>query len=76
VSDDDALAISPLNAESLAEKREPTDARRNLADRLLSVATVEFQDLAVTSVGTTGMWHVHRCTRHRRDDDAGSARLG
>lgn len=46
-------AISPLNAESLAENREPTDGRRNLADRLLSLAIVEFQDPAVISVGTT-----------------------
>ena len=53
MSDHDAPAISPLNAESLAEKREPTDDRRNLADRLLSLATVEFQAPAVTSVGTT-----------------------
>jgi hypothetical protein len=43
VSDDDALAISPLNAESLAEKREPTHIRRNLGDRLLSLATVDFK---------------------------------
>jgi hypothetical protein len=49
----DYCAISPLNAESLAEKREPTGGRRNLADRLLSLATMEFQDPAVTSVGTT-----------------------
>jgi len=55
-------AISPLNAESLAEKREPTDGRRNLADRLLSVATVEFQDPAVTSVGTTA--NVARASLH------------
>jgi hypothetical protein len=46
-------AISPLNAESLADKREPTDGRRNRADRRLSLATTEFQDPAVTSVGTT-----------------------
>jgi hypothetical protein len=41
-------AISPLNAESLAEKRQPTGDRRNLADRLLSLASMEFQDPAVT----------------------------
>src|ERR1700731_2701380 len=46
-------AISPLNAESLAEKREPTDGRRNLADRLLSLDIAEFQDPAVISVGAT-----------------------
>jgi hypothetical protein len=49
----DYCAISPLNAESLAKKREPTAGRRNLADRLLSLATMEFQDPAVTSVGAT-----------------------
>ena len=62
MSDDDALAISPLNAESLAEKREPTHIRRNLGDRLLSLATVEFQDPAVTSVGTTA--NVGRASLH------------
>jgi hypothetical protein len=62
VSYDDALAISPLNAESLAEKREPTDGRRNLADRLLSLASVEFQDPAVRSVGTTA--NVARASLH------------
>jgi hypothetical protein len=62
VSDDDALAISPLNAESLAEKRERTHSRRNLGDRLLSLATVDFQDPAVTSVGTTA--NVGRASLH------------
>ena len=62
VSDDDALAISPLNAESIAEKREPADGRRNLADRLLSLASVEFQDPAVRSVGTAA--NVARASLH------------
>jgi hypothetical protein len=56
-------AISPLNAESLAEKREPADGRRNLADRPLSLATRGFQDPAVTSVGTTA--NVTRASLHR-----------
>jgi hypothetical protein len=62
VSDDDALAISPLNAESLAEKREPTGGRRNLADRLLSLATRGFHDPAVTLVGATA--NVARASLH------------
>jgi CRP/FNR family transcriptional regulator, cyclic AMP receptor protein len=56
VSGADALAISPLNAESLAEKREPAHWRRNLADRLLSLASVEFQDPR----GEIG-WHNGKC---------------
>jgi hypothetical protein len=68
----DYWAISPLNG-----RKTRTDWRsQKLADRLLSLAPMEFQDPAVKSVGATAMWRVHRCTRHLRDDDAGSARSG
>jgi hypothetical protein len=56
------LCDSPLNAESLAKKRQPTGGRRNLADRLLSLATMEFQHPAVTSVGATA--NVARASLH------------
>jgi hypothetical protein len=44
--DDELAACGALSAEreSLAEKREPTGGGRHLADRLLSVATMEIQD--------------------------------
>jgi hypothetical protein len=44
----DYRVISPLNAGSLAKKRQPTCGRKNLADPLLSLATMEFQDPTLT----------------------------